>query len=141
MIERRDKIGRYWFERMNPLDKFRFEKSPAGEITLAFSDLAVDSKLANANETQYIYTISYNKKGRHRQSVVTAPAIPISKNGNGFLDEILADNNIKKPEDKIFSVKIQTQRKGNDLSKGVEVYFYYPNYNGTPRVAGIVREE
>jgi hypothetical protein len=141
MIERRDKIGRYWFERMNPLDKFRFEKSPAGEITLAFSDLAVDSKLANANETQYIYTISYNKKGQHRQSVVESPSIVISKSGNGFLDEILSGNDIKKEEDKIFAVVIQTRRKGGALSKAVTVHFYYPNYNGAPRVVGIVREE
>jgi hypothetical protein len=141
MIERRDKIGRHWFERMNPLDKFRFEKTPAGELTLAFSDLAVESKLEKAEETQYVYTISYNTKGQHRQSVVGTPAIPISKNGDGFLDGILAGNDFKKEEDKIFSVKIQTRREGKDLSKFVEVYFYYPNYNGAARVVGIVREE
>ncbi|HEX9652110.1 MAG TPA: hypothetical protein VGA99_00235 [bacterium] len=141
MIERRDKVGRHWFERMNPLDKFRFEKTAAGDVTLAFTDLAVESKLERAEESQYVYTLSYNKKGRHRQSVVEAPALLISQNGHGFLDEILSGNGIKKEEDKIFSVKIQTGRKGKYLSKFVEVYFYYPNHNGTSRVVGIVREE
>lgn len=141
LIKRRDKVGRHWFERMNPLDKFRFEKTPAGEVTLAFSDLAIDNKLEKAEGTQYVYTLSYNKKGQHRQSVVQVPAIPISKNGSGFLDGILSSNDLKKETDKIFSVEIQTRRKGKDLSKAVNVYFYYPNYSGTPRVVGIVREE
>jgi hypothetical protein len=141
MIERRDKVGRYWFERMNPLDKFRFEKTPAGEITLAFNDLTVDTELANAEGTQYVYTLSFNKRGQHLQSVATEPAIPISKSGNGFLDEILSKNDIKKAEDRIFSVAIQTRRKDGELSKAVNVHFYYPKPNGAPRVVGIVREE
>ncbi|MFQ6113083.1 MAG: hypothetical protein ACE5NG_03220 [bacterium] len=142
LIERRDKIGRYWFSRMNPLDKFRFERNHKGELTLRFNDLAVDSKLNTAEESKYVYTISYNKKGIHRQTIVDEPAIPVSSNGRGFLDDILASaNGIAKEEDKIFSVKIQTKRGEGPLSKAVEVYFYYPGNSARPRVVGIVRED
>jgi hypothetical protein len=142
LIERRDKIGRYWFSRMNPLDKFRFERNGQGELTLNFNDLAVDGKLNTRAESKYIYTLSDKNKGLHKQAIVDEPVIPISKNGEGFLDAILADSDeINNEEDKIFSISIRTQRGGGSLSKAVEVYFYYPGISGKPRIAGIVREE
>ena len=140
LIERRDKVGRYWFERMNPLDKFKFKQSN-DVLTLTFNDLAVDGHLASAKDTKYIYTLSYNKKGLHKQEFVHAPKIPISANGAGFLDQILATNDIKNEEDKIFLIKIQTVRKGKKPSRAVDVYFYYPGQNKEARVVGILREE
>ncbi|MFQ6116393.1 MAG: hypothetical protein ACE5NG_20225 [bacterium] len=143
LIERRDKIGRYWFSRMNPLDKFRFESNhKKGQITLNFNDLAVDGNLNSARESKYVYTLLYKKNEIHKQAIVDEPSIPITENGKGYLDEILTKTNgIVREEDKIFSVKIQTQREKGDLSKAVEVYFYYPGSSGKPRVVGIVREE
>jgi hypothetical protein len=142
LIERRDKIGRYWFARMNPLDKFRFERTEKGELMLKFNDLAVDGKLNTAEESKYVYTLSYKKKGLHKQAIVDKPAIPISSNGERFLDRILAGaNDIAKEEDKIFSVSIRTKRGVEPSSKAVEVYFYYPGNSGEPRVVGVVREE
>ncbi len=140
LIERRDKVGRYWFERMNPLDKFKFKQSN-DVLTLTFNDLAVDGHLASAKDTKYIYTLSYNKKGLHKQEFVHEPKIPISVNGAGFLDQILAANDIKNEEDKIFLIKIQTVRKGKKPSRAVDVYFYYPGKNQEARVVGILREE
>lgn len=141
LIERRDKVGRYWFDRMNPLDKFRFKRKENNILTLRFNDLAIDGDLESAEETTYVYTLSYNKRGRHKQEIVDEPDIPISENGSGFLDKIIASNDIDDNEDKIFLLKIQTQRKGKELSRAVDVYFYYPGNNRDPRVVGIVREE
>lgn len=141
IIERRDKVGRYWFARINPLDKFRFERDRTGILTLNFNDLAVDGNLENAKDAKYVYTLSYSPSGLHQQAFVTQPAIPVSENGQGFFDGILTTDNIDSEEHKIFSATIQTQRKAGELSKAVEVYFYYPGYEGNPRVVGIVREE
>lgn len=142
LIERRDKIGRYWFARMNPIDMFRFEYNAKGELTLAFNDLAVDGNFSTDLESKYVYTMSHRKKGSHRQAIVEDPAIPISRNGEGFLDEILTSSNgTLDEEEKIFSVRIETQRGQGSISKVVEVYFYYPGNSGKPRVVGIVREE
>ncbi|MFQ5825315.1 MAG: hypothetical protein ACE5JB_14835 [bacterium] len=142
LIERRDKIGRYWFSRLNPLDKFRFERNKKGELTLNFNDLVVAGNLNTAVESKYVYTISYKKKGSHRQAVAEEAAIPISRSGEGFLDEILTSTNgIAKEKDKIFSVEIQTQRGTGSLSKAVEVYFYYPGNSAKPRIVGLVRNE
>lgn len=142
LIERRDKIGHYWFSRMNPLDRFRFERTEAGELFLGFDDLAVDTKLAAADETRYVYTISHQTLGLHQRAFVTRPRIPLSKNGRGFLDTILASKNgTWVEEDKIFRIKLETQRGSTDLSKAVEVYVYYPGSRQAPRVVGIVREQ
>lgn len=141
LIERRDKVGRYWFERMNPVDKFRFELTPDNLLTLNFKDLAVDGNMESAQETRYVYTLSHQKQGVHKQGNVEDTRIPISKNGQGFFDKIIATNDIASEEDKIFSVKIETQRKGNKISRRVKVYFYYPGGDKEPRVVRIVREE
>lgn len=48
LIERRDMIGRYWFARVNPLDRF----AVIGEA-LGFADLAIEGGLADAGATSY----------------------------------------------------------------------------------------
>jgi len=50
LIERRDKIGRYWFSKINPLDKFEAHKND-NSITLYFSDLGVDYPLYSLSDT------------------------------------------------------------------------------------------
>lgn len=50
LIARRDKIGRYWFRRMNPLDDFELNGG-----RLSFRDLAVDHGFERAADTAYRY--------------------------------------------------------------------------------------
>lgn len=140
IIERRDKVGRYWFDKMNPVDKFRFERK--GEaLYLVFNDLAVDGKIEKAADSKYLYTLSYKDKGLHHQKSVENSVLLISKNGNGFFDEILQKNQFNREEEKIFSIALQTQRNDKKLSKVVDVYFYYPGFQNEPRVVGIKRHE
>ena len=51
LAERRDMIGRYWFERVNPLDRFEVE-----EGQLRFADLAVEGGLVPRASRQWQYT-------------------------------------------------------------------------------------
>ena len=51
LVERRDMIARYWFERINPVDHFRVD---AGGLD--FRDLAVEGGLEEASSTQYQVT-------------------------------------------------------------------------------------
>ena len=48
LVERRDRIARYWFARINPVDHFRVATDG-----LHFRDLAVESGLEDAASTQY----------------------------------------------------------------------------------------
>ena len=53
IIERRDIVGRYWFSKVNPLDKFEIRKTPDHRQELRFVDLAVESGLESAAQTEY----------------------------------------------------------------------------------------
>ncbi len=140
MIERRDKVGRYWFARMNPLDMFKIEKKD-GDITLAFHDLAVDGNLSSANESKYLYKIFHNDKPLHEQKVIEEPLIILSENGQGVIDSFLKENKINREDDKIFHIAINRQREKLSLSKAVKIYFYYPGALEKVRIVGIEREE
>lgn len=52
--QRRDIIGRYWFDRMPPLDEFDWHE---GSSELAFQDLAVRTGLAKATDRVYSYRV------------------------------------------------------------------------------------
>ncbi len=53
--ERRDKIGRAWFEHVNPADRFYVTKGGQGNELLVFDDLAVNGGLEKAEPTRYRY--------------------------------------------------------------------------------------
>ena len=50
---RRDRIGNYWFSRVNALDRF----TVSDPSTLAFTDMAVDRKYAEAQQTYYLFEV------------------------------------------------------------------------------------
>jgi len=59
LIERRDKIGRYWYRQVNPLDEFVME----GEMErrrLYFEDLAVNAGFADLSKTTYKFQLFHN---------------------------------------------------------------------------------
>ncbi|MBD3403314.1 hypothetical protein GF420_10500, partial [candidate division GN15 bacterium] len=59
LIERRDKIGRYWFSRINPLDHVTVIGGAHG-MTIRFEDLAVKYGLAAAPTTTYRYRVQFD---------------------------------------------------------------------------------
>lgn len=124
LIERRDKIGRYWFSKINPLDKFNVRKS-SDKLILTFSDLGVDQSLYSASETEYRYEISLDGSSLVENMTTDQPEISIKLSDitNGVLE-----------------YEIFTDRKNSEASeKSVRVYV--ANDNRGVRVAGIKREE
>lgn len=63
LIERRDKIGRYWFARVSPLDYFEFT-SAQESITIVFDDLEVRSSFVDPGRTNRRYRCMVEYKGR-----------------------------------------------------------------------------
>jgi hypothetical protein len=53
LIERRDRIGRYWFARVNPLDRF----ACATAASVRFADLAAERGYAEAGRTRYLFEV------------------------------------------------------------------------------------
>ena len=62
MIERRDITGRYWFNRVCPLDNFIVTDYEDGLQKLQFTDLAVETGLESAEKSVFRYSASLNGK-------------------------------------------------------------------------------
>ena len=75
LAERRDMIGRYWFERVNPLDRFEVE-----EGRLRFADLAVDGGLVPRASRQWrcaVVAADGDEAGEPRR--LTEPVVPVGE--------------------------------------------------------------
>jgi hypothetical protein len=102
--ERRDKIGQYWFAKINPLDRFWINQDG-----LHFEDLAVTGHLAQAHQTQYTYRL-LNKNGKpiHQTQTTARTEVPIPFN---------------LPNKQYYAIEIRTQRP-NAAPHATRIYFY-----------------
>ncbi len=154
LAARRDMIGRYWFARINPLDRFRITRSRATEVAsvgskraqapdapvLAFDDLAVTGQLAAAEASSYVYTIRRNGCNLVREQTVADPRLPLVAADRTTLPRYLDERGARDAEDRVVRVDIRTQRASASLSKPVRVYVYLPT-RGDARVVGLERVE
>lgn len=129
MIARRDKIGRYWFRQVNPLDKFAARRT-GDLVELSFSDLAVDGNLFDSSETSYRYSVSQNGELLLQNQSAPNPSLEIPFSA-------VSPNNDDEPE--ILKVQILTLRNGSP-HPDKKVVVYIALENETPRVVGIERE-
>jgi len=125
--ERRDKTGKYWFGKVNPLDRFDLRTEEPGEQELYFEDLAVSTGLESINNGSYLYEIRLNRQavddGRiwGNPASIDIPAGPAFKSGDQM--EII----------------IRTMRNGK-TGKWVKVYLDYRKSTGRFELVGIKRQ-
>lgn len=144
LIARRDEIGRYWFARVNPLDRFRLEAASgtAAEAVpyhLHFDDLAVTTGLAPADASSYRYAIYHRGEPLVEGAGTAAGTIPLVLPDGTPLQAHLAAAGPLPEHERVFEVRIRT-RRGERLSEPVRVYVHYPAGTPRPRLAGLVRD-
>ena len=78
--ERRDKIGRYWFGVVSPLEDFELHPS-GGELVLRFRDLGVEREYARPEDRTYTCALEEPSRLGRISSVssVDVPEIPITR--------------------------------------------------------------
>jgi hypothetical protein len=107
LAERRNLIGRYWFARINPLDRFRCKGA-----CLIFTDLAIEGGLESAEMTEYRYRLSHGTERLTEWAPLAAAAA----------------TSLPLPEDlvvaKYTTITIQTRRNGGPWSKRTRVTVY-----------------
>jgi hypothetical protein len=132
LIKRRDKIGRYWFSRINPIGKFKVKKS-SGDIVLSFSDLGIEGTLFQPSETHYDYSVSVvNGEQILEDQSTKNPRISVANSA------IPDSHNNEKPT--VLKFEIITRRTAPDVSeKSTRVYVALEKSG--PRIVGIQREE
>jgi len=139
--ERRDIIGRYWFNKINPLDRFQISENSPGQQILSFIDLAVESQLESKESTQYCFdlriggvlVVDFQDIGNN-----TRIPIPNTQEQQNFLRKITLNNS----NDLQCEIRIKTKRNSNKKwSKWVKVYLHLDKYSGKYSLLGILRQE
>jgi hypothetical protein len=158
--KRRDKIGRYWFQRINPLDRFAVEKQSAvmaardggssgavgsgkesGEaFMLTFDDLSVTYDLRPAEGTRYTAAVRHDGD-RLAEHEVAGPAVPLRADGRP-LPAVLTDRGATSPHDRVIRIDLRTHRPDGHVSRITRVYVHVPGAEAgnPPRVVGLERE-
>ncbi|MEE9168453.1 MAG: hypothetical protein V3U73_01735 [bacterium] len=55
--ERRGIVGKYWFNKMTPADRFEIRNNTDEESELHFADLAIEAGIATSEKTRYRYSL------------------------------------------------------------------------------------
>ncbi|MFC1489703.1 hypothetical protein ACFL6K_00680 [Candidatus Latescibacterota bacterium] len=123
IIERRDIIGRYWFSRMNSLDKFSIRETADKKKELHFVDLAIETGLEQPGNSTYKYSLTNTETGE----VVDKGELydtNFSLSDINVLLESIKDSNNKGTDGSVWELKIHTKRGENwKWSKWVKVFF------------------
>jgi len=129
LIARRDKIGHYWFAKINPLDRFEAE-IVINTLRLSFDDLAVSGNLVDASGHQYQGQIKVGQKILVDKLKANKPEFTIE------LNEAIPNRDQK------MVLNFVIQAKGEFLAgNGKTVTVYIEIQNDESRVVGIQREE
>ncbi len=145
LLARQEKIGRYWFGRVNPLDRFAVDARPLASgstgtsrpLRLSFDDLAVTGGLEAAEASRYRWAVYYGgarlAEGTAEKPALDLPALPFSA------DPEAGVRHANREADRVLRVEIVTLRDGREPSPKTNVYLYFP-LGGDPRLVGIERE-
>lgn len=125
LIRRRNKIGEYWFGRMNPLDKFDVRKE-GNKMLLSFSDLSVEGGLTEPTSHRYLYSVSVNEE-------------PLFRNRTADKPEIAFEINTKAKSKQIIKIELYTLREYQE-GRGKKIDVYVELQNDNARLVGIDRE-
>jgi hypothetical protein len=123
MKERRDKIGRYWFGKINPLD-YPSLSYTSGSLEITFQDLALNYGLA-ADKAKYQYEVT------HRGArIITAREINtnrISLGGDDVQSLLTAGDEESDPDNQqfLYELKVRTARNSGKWSQPAVFWIHY----------------
>jgi hypothetical protein len=139
--ERRDKTGRYWYGKINPLDRFELRANGEGNQSLCFADLAIEGHLEPEGKAVYQYDLRIGGKrvirSRDNGNRTCIP-LPGKEEQQHFLEEV---KRLAADHDQ-WEFKIRTRRatQGN-WSKWVKVFLTLDVDTGTFSLLGLERQE
>jgi hypothetical protein len=124
LIERRDKIGRHWFGKVNPLDNFEIEDIAEG-LQISFDDLAIKYGLESDNAV-YSYRIRYQggdvvEKREQQSRSISLSGEDIDRMASLYTPESQENN----PEDHLYEIKLRTRRGPGKWSKPTLLWLWY----------------
>ena len=133
--ERRIKIGRHWFGKINPLD-FPSVDNSLDTVDINFQDLAVVYGL-EPNSATYQYEISH--KGRRIIGPKENTTTKITLAGTDLMTLLTAGDSASAADEHrfLFELRIRTARNANKWSKPVIFWLYYKTNVNQFSIVGI----
>jgi hypothetical protein len=135
MKKRRDKIGRYWFDKINPLDYPTIQQT-AGGVQIDFKDLAVEYNLT-PKRTAYQYEIRYRGKTIINPREIMTTRVDLSESELQMLAAAGENNKDPKAQEFIYELRIKTARNNGKWSDPAVFWFYHTLDGGTSRIISI----
>jgi hypothetical protein len=119
--ERRDKIGRHWFSKVNPLDYFETEYIGA-DFKFSFEDLGIKYRLWPDNAV-YDYEIRYRGEELVRKGQVEKTEIILTEEDLKHMASAFEVSD--KKEDYIYNMDIRTTRGNGKPGKPTRLHLWY----------------
>ncbi|HQV31857.1 MAG TPA: hypothetical protein PKV71_08275 [Calditrichia bacterium] len=135
LIRRRDKIGRHWFSRINPVDRFRFE---ADSNLIRFDDLALLAGFAATEETRYEVSFCYDGKEFAKEKIEGGPKIVLTEALTGMMERFAAQQTRKGETARIFTLRLKTWRGSQAVPTATTLHFWFDG--PLSRILGIERD-
>lgn len=136
LMERREKIGRYWFGRVNPLDDFTLEVSPAGP-RLRFDDLAVRYNLETASATKYRWKCRTQDRAVSEWTQITETSIELNQDLIAKVAAAFAAHKSPSDRDHLVEIRIETRRSDSGWSKPALAWLWFHPETGQLELVGI----
>ena len=143
---RRDKIGKYYFNLINPLDRFALKATVSGTQALIFENLALTRGYAPATEATYRYSIRRHVPWGHDSLLLTDHDVPghqilLDRAFLPIWKERTPTAQMTESEPSIVYITIHTSYdKGENWSKSVNVYLQFNSGADKFEIIGIQRE-
>jgi hypothetical protein len=145
LIRRRDEIGRWWYGRVNPLDRIRVGANEDGGQRVAWVDRAVEAGFEPAVGTSYRAALFHNDFGGRDEEVLAEretrePEIVLSRDDLARVGSFCVEKYLGEGEGRLFYVKIRTARpSGSEPGGWVKAHLLWTGSGF--EAAGIERED
>jgi hypothetical protein len=138
LVERRDKIGRHWFGKVNPLDHFDISDQPDG-YRIGFEDLAVKYGVEQGTTTSYRYRVRYRGKTIIDDTdLASSTSLELSKSDLERLSSAFRPANQRdEPENHLYEIQILKKRADKKWSKPVALWLWYHPDESVFQLVGI----
>ena len=128
---RRNKIGMYWFGKVNPLDHFGLREIGDG-IELVFDDLASLYGLSTESESEY--TVLYDHKPLTDPLAFSTSPLVLN---NDMLSELAAHYRPGRKDSNLYEIRISTTRDGIKSPQPVVVWLWYHEDSSRWQLVGV----
>jgi hypothetical protein len=144
--QRRDKLLKHWYLRVNPLDDFTITEDASGRCFLEFKDLAVTAGICSAKECEYRYRLYRHdfQSGPELLMEYASATCPLAL--GEVAQALMSTAKMAVPlrqerTDTYFFLEIQSKRSEESAwGKYVRVHLYYEQLSGSFSVVGVEHE-